>query len=222
MESPYLRNHRGFTLIELLAVMAIVAVLAGIIAIAVGGSGETSRDTQIQQDSTTVDTAAGDFFAAQEGAEVLTPQTVLSFGVTGTQIKSSRWPEDYIKTVYPDVFTTQVTGTVNSISFLTVTENAASTTVFPIKKLLENFNAIDFDALENGDFMASRPDGADTLSAEQYHNYLWLFEKTTAAGGSSEGAARQVAVLKLVSVQEIEGSSRVDLTFTQLVGEAIE
>ena len=67
------KNQRGFTLIELLAVMAIVAVLAGIVAVAVGGTGETSKDTQAKQDATTVETAASDFFADQEGAEVLTP-----------------------------------------------------------------------------------------------------------------------------------------------------
>ena len=39
------RNQRGFTLIELLAVMAIVAVLAGIVSVAVGGTSETSKDT---------------------------------------------------------------------------------------------------------------------------------------------------------------------------------
>ena len=67
------KNQRGFTLIELLAVMAIVAVLAGIVSVAVGGTSETSRDTQTKQDSTTLNTASSDFFSDQEGAEVLTP-----------------------------------------------------------------------------------------------------------------------------------------------------
>ena len=85
----------GFTLIELLAVMAIVSVLAGIVAISVSGSGETSRDAQTKQDATTVESAASDFFGDQGGAEVLTPKTVSVFGVSNVeQILSTRWPEN--------------------------------------------------------------------------------------------------------------------------------
>jgi len=85
---------KAFTLIELLAVMAIVSVLAGIVAVAVGGAGETSRDTRTKQDANTVEAAAADYFSAQEGAEVLRPLTVDVLGDTGiTQKTSSRWPE---------------------------------------------------------------------------------------------------------------------------------
>ncbi len=62
------RGVKGFTLIELLAVMAIVAVLAGIISVSVSGSGETSRDTQTVQDGTTIETSQADFFGNQTGA----------------------------------------------------------------------------------------------------------------------------------------------------------
>ena len=88
-----------------------------------------------------------------------------------------------------------------------------------IQELLTNFNAIDFPALVAGDYMAVEPDESTTLTGDRYFNYLWLFKKTTAAGGSSEGSARQVAVFKLLSVQEIEGGDLVDLTYVQLVGE---
>ncbi len=63
-----LRNNKGFTLIELLAVMAIVAVLAGIVSTQVSGSGDTSKDVQTQQDATTVETAVADIFSDQDGA----------------------------------------------------------------------------------------------------------------------------------------------------------
>ena len=87
-----------------------------------------------------------------------------------------------------------------------------------IQELLTNFNAIDFPALVAGDYMAVEPDGSTTLTGDRYFNYLWLFKKTTAAGGSSEGSARQVAVFKLLSVQEIEGGDLVDLE--DLIGSA--
>ena len=199
--------------------MAIVAVLAGIVSVAVTGTGETSKDTQTKQDATTVDTAAGDFFADQVEAEVLTPKTVQVLGVSGIrQITSSRWPEDNISAIYSNVFTTTVTGsTVGSLSLLTGEDSA--TPITP-KRLLENYNAVDFDALIADGFMAVEPDGSTQLSGDIYSNYLWLLKRTTSAGGSSEGAARQVAVFKLKSVQKIESDTQVDLTYVQLVGDA--
>jgi len=193
------KNQRGFTLIELLAVMAIVAVLAGIISVAVSGTGGTSRDTQTKQDATTVQTAAADFFAApeQEGAEVLVPKTVTVLSRPNIrQVTSSRWPEDYISDRYSAVFLDEIvfgapSPTVNSILLLTGEDSVTPVT---IRQLLENFNALDFDALIAGDFTAVEPDSATSLSSGLYNNYLWLLEKTSAAGGSGPGAERQVAV----------------------------
>ena len=70
------RSQKGFTLIELLAVMAIVATLAGIVSTSVSGTGETSNSTAAQQDATTVNSAAADFFADQGGAAVITAHSV--------------------------------------------------------------------------------------------------------------------------------------------------
>ena len=218
MRTGILKNQKGFTLIELLAVMSIVAVLAGIVSVAVTGSGETSKDTQTKQDVTAVETAAGDFFADQVEAEVLTPKTVQVFGVSGIrQLTSSRWPEDEISDVYPDVFTSTVTGsTVGSLLLLTGED---FTTPITPKRLLENYNAVDFDTLIADGFLAVEPDGSTQVTGDIYSNYLWLLQRTTSAGGSSEGAARQVAVFKLVSVQVIEGDTQVNLTYVQIVGE---
>ena len=207
------KNQRGFTLIELLAVMAIVAVLAGIVSVAVGGTGETSKDTQTKQDATTIETAAADYFSDQVGAEVLTTKTVDVQIFTGIQQKiSSRWPEIYITDIYSSAFGDE---TIRDLTILTADQ--ASTVSIP--ELLENFNAIDFSLLLGGDYLAVEPDGSLQKTSDRYFNYLWLFKKTTAAGGSSPGAARQVAVFKLLAVQEIENEGLVDLTYLQLVGE---
>ena len=215
------KRQLGFTLIELLAVMAIVSVLAGIVAISVSGSGETSRDAQTKQDATTVETAASDYFGDQGGAEVLTPKTVSVFGVSNIeQILSTRWPELYISETYPTVFSTSVTGSeVNSILLLTGED---STSLITPKRLQENFNAIDFDKLTDGGYLPDLPDAATSLTPDLYTNYLWLFQRTSAAGASDERAARQVTVFKLVSVQENEIDSTVDLTYVQIVGEISE
>ena len=211
------KNQNGFTLIELLAVMAIVAVLAGIVAVAVGGTGETSKDTQTKQDATTVETAASDFFADQEGAEVLTPRSasVLDRGPF-RQVKSSRWPEEYVSVAYAEVLPPTTSSTVFSVTFIT---ESGTTSTITLGELLTKFNAVDFDALIDGNFMAVEPAGATQLTENRYNNYLWLLKKTSAAGGSSEGAARQVAVFKLVTIQKNEIDELVDLTYLQLVGE---
>ena len=80
MRKLALRNQKGFTLIEPLAVMAIFAVLAGIISVAVAGSGQTSRDTQTKQDGTTVETAVANYFGNQQGTEPRQPLVVEVLG----------------------------------------------------------------------------------------------------------------------------------------------
>ena len=200
--------------------MAIVAVLAGIVSVAVGGTGETSRDTQAKQDATTVETAAADFFSDQEGAEVLTPlsATVLGQGPF-EQIKSSKWPEEYISVAYDNVLTETTTTTVSSVTFLDATGEVSSLT---FEELLTNYNAIDIDTLFASGFLSTIPDSGAQLTEDKYSNYLWLLQKTTASGGSSEGAARQMAVFKLVSIQKNEFDDLVDLSYVQLVGEPTE
>ena len=211
MNTGSLKNQIGFTLIELLAVMAIVATLAGIVSVAVTGSGETSRDTSIRQDAHTVESAASDYFSDQEGAEVLTPKTVDVFSATGVvQQISSRWPEDYITEVYPGVFD------VRTLSLLTGDDGLSNVTV---AELLTNFNAIDFDKLIDGGLLEVEPDSAAPPSPEVPPNAIWLLQKTTEAGGSSAGASRQVAAFKLVSVIEDEITDDIDVIFEQLVGE---
>ena len=210
-------DHRGFTLIELLAVMAIVAVLAGIVSISIGGSGETSRDTQTQQDATTVESAAGDFFGNQIAAETLTAKTVSVLSQNGIrQVKSSRWPEEYISVAHPTVFPlSNLTTDVASIIFL---DKDGTLSDLRTRRLLQRFNAIDFNALLGGEFLATLPENADRTT-KGFNDYLWLLEKDTAAGGSSQGASRKVAVFKLVSVEISETSNLVDLTYRRLVGE---
>ena len=106
------REERGFTLIELLAVMAIVATLAAIVSTSVSGTGNTSVNTAAQQDATTVNSAAAEFFSDQAGASVITPHSVTVLAAMAdsdttfdspptvddpvTQNISSRWPEKFI------------------------------------------------------------------------------------------------------------------------------
>ena len=122
---------KGFTLIELLAVMAIVAVLAGIVSMAVSGTGQTSRDTQVKEDASTAGSAVAAYSGDQPITELFDNKNVDLSHVTLTDIDqktSNQWPESLTSEVYSKVF--QVTGvdgtplgsqptkTVNAIAFL--------------------------------------------------------------------------------------------------------
>ena len=118
---------QGFTLIELLAVMAIIAVLASIVSVSVSGSGQTSRDAQVQEDANSAGSAVADFFDDQPITEVFKRQTVTVLSTTDIhQEKSNRWPEEFITEFYETAFeatndndgATNITPTVNSIAFL--------------------------------------------------------------------------------------------------------
>ncbi len=157
IKKAVLNNQRGFTLLELLAVMAIVAVLAGIVTTSVSGTSEQSRDAQAIQDSTTVGSASADFFSDQEGAEIIIPQavTVLDIFPSPVQEISSRWPEDFVTSVYPDVFPPDSATTVTEITFLdadgailtTVVEETNQAIDFAVEDILTGFTAVDFAIL---------------------------------------------------------------------------
>ena len=214
-----LKRQEGFTLIELLAVMAIVAALAGIVAVQVSGSGDTSKDVQTQQDATTVSTAVVDFFSDQEGAVIEIPRTVTVFGEEGIIITTdSHWPEIPITAnlAYRNVFQE----TRSQIAAISLFDEEGNPSVLSVRGLLQNYNAVDFFALIDGGYLQAPPDGAE-LFTKDFSNYLWLLKKETVASGGGAVASREVEVFKLVTVQQVEGSGPDVLAYRRLVGETI-
>ncbi len=55
------------------------------------------------------------------------------------------------------------------------------------------------------------PKGVDSVSASEFHDFLWLFNKLTSAKGSSEDDGRKVTVFKLTKVEEDESTSTLPL-----------
>ena len=216
IEQAALNNQRGFTLLELLAVMAIVAVLAGIVTTTVSGTREPSRDAQAIQDSTTVGSAAVDYFSDQDGAETIIPAdpAVLNISPKVVQKISSRWPEDFVTSIYRDVFPPDAATTVTEIAFLdedgsilsTVVEDTGEAIDFAVPDLLAGFTAVDFTILVDQNYMSSEP-GSVSRKDGLYPNYLWLFEKAGSTGSTGENSSRNVAVFKLVVVQKASADS---------------
>ena len=225
-KSAGLRSPRGFTLLELLAVMAIVAVLAGIVTTSVSGTSDASKDAQAIQDSSTIGGAAIDYFADQNGVEILTPMELPVLGIAPNvgQSISSRWPETFITTIYRDSFPPDAATTVTEISFLdeegnslvAINEETNLSADFAVPDLLAGFTAIDFRILSEKNYLASVPDSVSKRSGN-YSNYLWLLEKADSTSTTGKDASRHMALFKLAVVQKVlADSEQVSLIYQRL------
>ena len=220
-----LSNQQGFTLLELLAVMAIVVILAGVVTTSIGGTSEDSKDAQAMQDSTAVMGAAASYYSDQVGAEKNLTEKVAVLDVFPdvTQKISSRWPEDFVTSIYRDVFPPDNGTTVTEIVFLdedgeiltVVVDKTNEAIDFAVDEILAGFTAIDFDILLNENYMSSEPDTVDQSSG-LYANYLWLFEKADSAGSAGEQTSRNVALFKLIVVETIADGDDVYLVYQRL------
>jgi len=241
-----LKGERGFTLIELLAVMAIVAVLAGIVSTSVSGASNSSVVAAARQDASTLTSSAGDFFSDQGGTQVITLNTVTVTALFNsetvgdvaatTQAISDRWPEKFITEELTDFGDATTSPYVNEFPTEKADTNGLVVRVFirekdepdgtpgadiSRSKLLERYTAMDFDILVSEGYTESAPDSSvKTTRAldEDFHNFLWLFRKSTTAGASGTDDSRVIVLFKLISAEIFDGSPNdtVELTYKQV------
>ena len=202
-----LSHQRGFTILESVAVLAIIAVLAGIVTTSVAGVSGASQDSQALRASTDIGNAAADYFFDRDGVATIIPLElpVLNLSLTVVQEISSRWPEDFVTSIYQNVFPPDPTTTVTEITFLDedgeTLATAAKATDFAVNDILAGFTAVDFSALVAQEYIKSEPVSVGQKSGP-FSDYLWLFEKANSAGSPVENASRNVALFKLVVVQK--------------------
>jgi len=202
MKLGFKRGQKGFTLVELMVVMAIMAVLAGIVVPAVSGTSEVSSDAQVKSDAGIVSSAISGYYSDQSGAEVLTTDTSTILGTSAAQVKSSRWPEEYLDVTYAAELPNDAAALAGDVEAVAITD-LSGTDITPTA-LAEGWNAINLAGLATGGYIPSVPKSSSDLSGS-FHNYLWLVEKTSAAVESGDTVeSRSVEVFKLAYVVEGE------------------
>ena len=156
------------------------------------------------------------------------------------QKTSTRWPETFITeelasvgatstTPYASEFPTSNAATNGIVVNVSIrgTEKADGTPGDPILRevLLSGYTAVDFDRLvgdgtdpSEGGYSEKAPSSATQITEAlgvDFHNFLWLFKKTTSSGGGGENDSRVISVFKLERVDS-STSDTVDLTYVQI------
>lgn len=98
------------------------------------------------------------------------------------------------------------------------------TTEQNVKDLLEKFTAISFSDLETANVLTSEPDSFKAVSeitnlkagTKSFRNFLWLFEKDTAAGSTGTVDSRNVTIYKLVSITKVSDGDFVELNYRRI------
>jgi len=90
----YLKSSRGFTLIEMLIVVTIIAVLASMILVGMGGARVKTRDARRISDLHNVQNGLELYFSTKGHYPVATTWDALTTELTGADVGVSRVPKD--------------------------------------------------------------------------------------------------------------------------------
>jgi prepilin-type N-terminal cleavage/methylation domain-containing protein len=198
------KGEKGFTLVELMVVMAIIAILSSIVLPAVTGTKQTSQNSQVMQDATSVEDAVNNFNAQANVAAGVSTDNTSVFGETTAQVVSSKWPELAITTTYSTEFPASAGEQANTVEALNF-QALNGSTIFSgnVTGFVAVYTVVDIDTLVDDGYMQEEPVGFDLVfsSSKSYHSYLWLLKKGVVYGeygGSTAGRTVQVFRLKTI------------------------
>jgi hypothetical protein len=166
---------------------------------------------------------------------------VAADAVPVTQEQSSRWPEVFITenlnssatplacvaSKYCEEFPTTGLNTDGVVIRVIVVDKDGK--AVNRATLLGDYTAVNFTTMKDQGYLETVPDsssqvaeivveGAEVSTTVKAHNYLWLFRKSTTAGGGAEDDARTVSVFKLANakVTEEAAGDTVTLSYAQI------
>jgi len=200
----------------LMVVMAIMAVLSGIVIPAVTGTKQVSIDSQVRQDASVIETAVSDYNADANLAEnITTDDTTTVVGETASQVTSNKWPEATVSAKYGTAFPLDALTTVTSVTI----KDEDGTVVYGtgvtdagLAEFVLAYNAVDTSKLVG--YIQEVPAGFGAeFESKGYHNYLWLVKKV-AVGDDADGG-RAVTVFSL-TVVDTAAAGTDSLTYEQI------
>lgn len=227
MKLGFKKGQKGFTLVELMVVMAILAVLMGIVMPAVSGTKEASVGGQVASDAKSASTAVDNF--SNKSITTIFPEGVLT-SATGL---STIGQHDYVLEASLAATALLVDKNGTSLGDLadTVTNYAGSEV--PARTAL-SFVATTDVYQENGsikeaafvpDFLSKEPDSLnlqadetkDATNGDEVNEFLWVL-KVSSPG--SEQESRAVEVYRCAGWTDVTTTGTVDtgdtLTYTQV------
>jgi len=238
-----LKRQGGFTLIEVLTVIAIVGTLAGVVSASTVGTGKASRTAAAREDASIFNSAIAEYFADQPGREQVTASSVTVVALFNDETEpdvvdveqsiSNRWPETFITEQLADIGDIPLTPYANEFPTINA-ESSGLVVAVNIRgldqpngdlgpaitraELLEQYTAIDFDLLVSGGYATAASETFRQTTEAQvvdFHTHLWLFKKSTSAGGSGPDDSRDIALFRLISIDD-SGSGTVTLGFKRI------
>ena len=235
MPTVALIYQKRLTLTRHLAVLALVAVIAGILSACVG---EQGVKISAQEDARNIGTSLKKFSADRSVRSISKKIVTLSATVNGlgvihqVQEISSNWPETFVtEIVIPGVapttpYTSEFPSEFGDSARVLIDTVLLDPIGNPINgtPLLEKYTAVDFAQLIDGGYTDKVPasvDSTTSIEGEKLHKYLWLLRKVPVPGESGV-TGRCVALFQLDSFAkaDVDGQATgVTLTY-QVITEA--
>ena len=102
---------------------------------------------------------------------------------------------------------------------ITILDEDGTETILSPWELIEDFTAVNFTDLLDGGYSTTTPDSFTAVTGAgeiDFHDYLWLLEKTSISGSTGDVDSRNVTVYKLLTIEVVDSDTRYALTFQRV------